>query len=165
MSFISEQFVETANGASNYFKPQKGKSNKVRVLSDTPLYGFVHWTTDRRPVRWPYDGPRPSADFDPNERAKKFLAMVAWNYETESVQVWEVTQSSIINALHEISRDADFGHPVNYDLKITRQGEGLETTYQLFPVASPLTPELEDTMKTHGVLLEALFHGEDPFAS
>lgn len=163
MSFISEQFVETASGSSNYFRPVKGKSNKVRILSPEPLTGFVQWTADSKPVRWAYDANRPDAVWEDGSRPKKFLAVVVWNYETESVQVWEIVQASIIAALHEITKDEDFGHPNNYDLKITRQGEGLETTYQLFPVSSPLTPELETAMKTHGVILEALFHGEDPF--
>ena len=91
--------------------------------------------------------------------------MAVWNYETQSVQVWEIRQLTIINALHEISKDSDFGHPTNYDLKVTKQGEKLDTTYQLFPIPSQMTPELQQHMEHNGVVLEALFHGENPFGN
>lgn len=163
MSFISESFVESAASAGTYFRPEKGKPNKVRILSEWPLVGLYQWTADGKPVRWPHDQPRPEGVWEEGSRPKKFLAVVVFNYDTNSVQVWEVRQVSIINALHEITKDPDFGHPTNYDLKVTRQGDGLDTTYQLFPIPSPLTPELQQLMQSHGVVLEALLHGENPF--
>lgn len=163
MSFIEDNFVQGATSASNYFRPEKGEPNKVRILSQAPVVGLYQWTADGKPIRWAYDAEKPAHEYEEGSRPRKFLAVVVWNYATESVQVWEVRQVSIINALHEITRDPDFGHPTNYDLKVTKQGEKLDTTYQLFPIPSPLTPELQHLMEAHGVLLEALLHGENPF--
>ena len=92
------------------------------------------------------------------------MACAVWNYETESVQVWEITQKSIMDALATITNDPDFGHPNNFDLKITRTGEGLDTQYGVIPISSPLDPNLEPLLANPGVNLEALFKGEDPFA-
>ena len=77
-------------------------------------------------MRWSYGMNKPEAVYQEGTRPRKFLACAVWNYATESVQLWEITQSSVINSLDDITRDADYGHPNRYDLKISRTGEGLE---------------------------------------
>ena len=164
MSFINTEFLASGNNAGSYFKPVKGSNNKVRILSDKPLHGFVQWTEDNRPMRWSYGMNKPEAVYQEGTRPRKFLACAVWNYATESVQLWEITQSSVINSLDDITRDADYGHPNRYDLKISRTGEGLETQYRLIPHAANMSEEVEAAMQNPGVNLEALLNGEDPFA-
>ncbi len=164
MSFINEAFLESGTTESRYFRPVKNKPNKVRILSERPTLGYLQWTEDGKPVRWPYNGSKPQANYQAESKPRKFMACAVWNYDAETVQVWEITQKSIMDALAAITNDSDFGHPNNFDLKITRTGEGLETQYGVIPISTPLDSNLEPLLANPGVNLEALFEGEDPFA-
>ena len=164
MSFISDEFIQSSSNVGSYFKPKKGVNNKVRILSERPTLGYQQWTEDGKPVRWPYNGSKPQANYQAESKPRKFMACAVWNYDAETVQVWEITQKSIMDALAAITNDSDFGHPNNFDLKITRTGEGLETQYGVIPISTPLDPNLEPLLANPGVNLEALFEGEDPFA-
>jgi hypothetical protein len=163
MTFIDDSFVADNGNAGSYFKPREGQNNKVRILSEKPILGYVQWTNDNKPMRWKFGENKPEADYQEG-RPRKFLAVVVWNYQDECVQVWEITQKTLIDALNEITRDSDFGHPNNYDLKITRIGKDINTQYQLMPLSAPLLEHVEAALQNPIVNLDALFNGEDPFA-
>lgn len=162
MSFIPENFNQSEEAA--YFKPLKGKQNRVRILSDKPLVGFVQWTEENRPVRWELDQERPEALYKAETKPRSFLAVVVWNYEAGQVQVWEITQRTIQDTLVQLTKDPDFGHPINYDLKISRKGEGLETTYSMVPISTELSEDVQDAIENNTVNLRALLTGDNPFA-
>ena len=64
-----------------------------------------------------------------------------------------------------LAKDEDWGDPRKYDLKIVRNGEGLETSYAMTP--SPhkkLAAEIIEAFKNTTVDMSALYRGEDPFA-
>lgn len=161
MSFIPENFNQGEEAA--YFKAKKGTS-RVRIISDKPLVGHVQWTTENRPVRWELGVDRPEADWQEGSKPRSFLAVVVWNYDDSQVQVWEITQRTLQDALVQLTKDPDFGHPINYDLKITRKGEGLDTTYTMVPIATPLSEEVQEAIENASVNLSALLTGENPFA-
>ena len=53
---------------------------------------------------------------------------------------------------------------MNYDLKITRSGEELNTTYAVVPAPhSPIPKEAKQAFDSTPINLEALFEGKDPF--
>lgn len=162
MSWLPDNFNEPQAGS--YFKPLKGKQNRVRIISDKPLLGHVQWTEDNKPVRWKLHDTRPEADFRADTKPKLFIACAVWNYEERAVQVWEITQRSLQESLHLLTKDKDFGPPINYDLKITRKGDGLETTYSMVPMPGDMNDDVENAIAELRVNLEALLHGEDPFA-
>ena len=162
MNFIPENFNQSQEGA--YFKPMKGKQNRVRIISNAGLFGYVQWTEDNRPVRWLTESPRPDAEYKADTKPRSFIACAVWNYEAKQIQVWEITQRTIQDTLQQLTNDADFGHPINYDLKITRKGEGLETTYSMVPMSTPLSEEVQDAIENNTVNLEALLTGDNPFA-
>jgi hypothetical protein len=165
MSFIPEGFASSETDAkTRYFKPTKNETSKIRIVCENPIAGFVQWTKENKPVRWDRDAQPPTKDWRPDERPRKFLGVVIWNYETESLQIWEITQRTIIDVLDNLSKDEDFGHPGNYDLKITRRGEGLETTYQTQAVKTEFPSVAMKEMESTPIILEALFDGTDPFA-
>lgn len=151
---------------SSYFRPEKNKPNRVRILSDAPLVGYVRWTDDKRPVRWSYKDKAPEASWDPEGNARSFFAVAVWNYDTEQVQVWEITQRSLQESLEQLTLDPDFGHPINYDLKIVRSGEGLETKYQMMPISCEMKEPVQEALTNLESIvdLSALLRGEDPFA-
>lgn len=164
MSFISDEFASANNNAGSYFKPAKDKTSKVRILSEKGLEGYVLWTEDNKPVRWHWKDSKPEANYREGDKPRKFLAVAVWNYDDQCVQVWEITQKSVFDALHEITKEPDFGHPNTFDIRITRKGEGLETKYTVIPVPGPIVPDVEKAMATLSVNLDALLNGEDPFA-
>jgi hypothetical protein len=164
MSFISEAFAASNNNAGSYFKPAKDSTSKVRIVSEKGLEGYVCWTEDNKPVRWHWRDNKPEANYREGDKPRKFLAVAVWNYNERCVQVWEITQKSVFDALFEITKDPDFGHPSTFDIKITRKGEGLETKYNVMPVPGPIVPDVEAAMQTLSCNLEALLTNDDPFA-
>ena len=149
---------EAPTGQSNYMKLHQGE-NRFRVLS-RPIMGLLAWK-DKTPHRFHTTG-EVSGDFEGTP--KHFWAFAVWNVKDESVQVLEITQSSIQNAITNLSRDPDWGSPFEYDIKIIRKGEGLETEYSIQPAPkSPVTAVAKQALIKKPVNLEALYTGDDPF--
>lgn len=154
---------------SNYMKFQKG-DNKFRVLS-TAIVGWEYWNKDNKPVRtreYPEKYPTEDARIDTDGRAsecKHFIAMVVWNYTAEKVQILEITQKKIQRALSSYAMDEDMGDIQDYDIKVTKTGEGLKTEYEVRPLqAKPLDPKIKQTYEEMDTIrLEELYRGGDPF--
>ena len=90
--------------------------------------------------------------------------MLVWNYSEECLQVLELTQSKLRQELLTLARDEEWGDPRTYDLKIVRNGEGLETTYAMQPSPKKKrSDEINDAVKSTAVDMSALYRGEDPF--
>lgn len=164
MNFIPDG-VEIPTGG-RYTKLVSGETTKLRIVSETITEGNVGWTTEPKPIRWRKSEVMPTrVDWKPEDKAKYFWAVTVYNYETKQIEIWEITQKSIMNALKSISIDEDYGHPNGYDVKVTREGKGLDTTYSLLP--SPKKALSEDVQMALSACLpdiEKLFTGDDPFA-
>lgn len=165
MGVIPDNF--NPNPASGYMKFTPG-ANKFRVL-EPGITGQVWWIEEdgkRKPMRRK-DGDKISpSELDADSTIKPFLALVVYNYADNAVQVLEITQKGILNALTNLEKDEDWGDLREYDIKITRTGEGFDTEYQV--TASPKKELSQDVAETHlatKVNLEALYEGADPFAS
>lgn len=146
-------------GNSSYFRIQKGE-NKFRVLSK-PILGYLDWK-DKKPLRFTMKN-KPSP-IDPLKPIKHFWAMVVFDYADQKIKVAEFTQSSIQKAIADLAKDADWGSPFEYDIKINRKGEGMETEYSVNPIPhKPISREAKEAFKNTPVNLNALFDGKDPF--
>ena len=65
-------------------------------------------------------------------KIKQALAFWVWNYETSSIQLFQATQTSILETLASLFSDEDVAaDPGAWDLELTRNGQGLDTRYQL----------------------------------
>ena len=87
-----------------------------------------------------------------------------WNYEANAVQIWQINQRTIQEAIMNLINDSDWGDPREYDLKITRTGDALETKYTVSPKPKKeyqRPPNL--SMILMSIKLEKLITGEDPF--
>lgn len=92
--------------------------------------------------------------------------MVVWNPTTESVQILEITQSTIQKAIQTLTKDADWGAPFNYDIKVNKKGQKTDTEYQVNPAPKkPLGDAVYKVIREKKVCLNALFTGADPFNS
>ena len=148
--------------ASNYLRFQDGV-NKFRIL-DSAVVGFEYFTSDNKPIRSrePFEE---TPNLKKDGKVKAFWAFPVWNYQTESVQILEITQKTIMNALKSLIDNEAWGSPVGkYNIVVVRKGEGLDTEYSVMP--EPHSETLDDILsayKDKPANLDALFDNEDPF--
>lgn len=151
---------EQPNSGGGYMKFQKGE-NRFRFIS-SPITGWEWWTDgpegEREVWRRPMGEGKPESKLQP----KHFWAAVVYDYQAKTVKILEITQKSIQTTILALNADPDWGNPKEYDLCVTKTGEGLETEYLVTPKPKSPIPEsaIEAAQK---IKLEALFSGDDPF--
>jgi len=157
---------EPPAGGGQYIKLQNGE-NKIRIMSSA-ITGYIYWTKEDKPVRSPeYPAHTPNIKTDENGKTKiqHFWAFVVWDYAGEgAIKIMEVTQAGIRDSLLNLVNDTDWGDPKNYDIKITKTGQKLETRYQVSPVPHREAPANAVTEYLGmNINLNALYSGGDPF--
>jgi hypothetical protein len=169
MSFLPSNYEVPTE--SNYMKLEKGK-NKFRILGSA-VVGNEYWKTvdgSRRPIRKRLGESIPASDIEINprsgelEKVKHFWAFPVWNYQANKVQILELTQKTVMKAVTGLVENEDWGDPKDYDLTVSRDGDGLDTEYTVAP--SPhkqVAVEVTESLKQATINLDALFEGEDPF--
>ena len=172
--FTPDKFAESQVG--NYMKFEDGQ-NRIRIL-EKPITGYVYWEDAEgnlvpknemagkggKPVRvksW-------EELFSAQRKAMKgFAAMVVWNYKAEKVQILEVKQVGIMNALEALSLSKSWGDVTSFDIVITKTRTGINPTdveYSVMPEPKePVSKEIKEAYKEAHIDLEALYRGEDPF--
>lgn len=161
MNFLPSNY-EIPKSPSSYMRMQDGV-NRIRILSSA-IVGYEYFNKDNKPVR-SREVIEDPADIKQGGKVKPFWAFAVWNYQTKSVQILELTQKSIMSAL-KIKIDNRKGDAKGNDFIITRQGEGLDTEYDVdVAEAEPINPEIEAAYKAKPIKLEALYDGSDPFAT
>jgi len=167
MGFLPQDYkLPTSDGG--YMKLEKGE-NKFRVLSNA-VVGWEGWK-DRKPQRFPMDQkPQNLEVFDKDQNGKPslrhFWAFIVWNYNEKAVQILQITQKSVQQAIENLVLDEDWGEPTEYDLKVIRKGDGKDTEYQVTPSnKGPVKPEIKEQFEKAGIDLSKLFEGSTPFAA
>lgn len=162
-----------------------GDGLRVRVLVD-PIVGTEYWIT------------QPNGDKDKVKRVhykkespfyqnvdigtvainqygslsmRHWWGFVVYNYESKTVQVWNMCQKTIQQGLQKLERSADWGDFKGYDVEIELGEDGKKYTVTPSP-KSQLTDEELVVAKTEAskINLEALYateehpNGGDPFA-
>ena len=163
---------EVDSGNGRYINPGKIDGEiRLRLFGDG-ITGYELWVTENgkdKPMRWEskpselpsnvkvYDGGRES-------QLKRFVAVVAWDYEAEEFKVLGMTQKTLISALMGLIADDDWGDPSGYDIKISKTGTNLTSEYFLKPVPKKaVTKELKEGFADLACDLSKMFDGEDPF--
>lgn len=157
---------------SNYMKLLEGV-NTFRFLSK-PIMGMEFWTTQpdgkRVPNRRRMGEPIKTSECEISpltgklENPQHFWAMVVWNYKAKQVQILELKQKTVLEAIKGYIDNPKWGSPTEYDINITKSGTGKETKY--LTDHDPKEEIDKDILKQYKDLkinLEALFDGEDPF--
>lgn len=166
--FLPKDYKVPVTGG-NYMKLQDG-NNEFRILS-TALIGFGYWNTDNKPVRsttmWESVPEDIKLDIKGNPTSiKHFWAFTVWNYASKSIQILEITQSTIQGAIEALVRNPKWGNPKDYDISVTRKGSGLETEYSVVPnPKQEIEADILAQFKEKNPNLEALLSGQDPFGS
>lgn len=104
-------------------------------------------------------------------RLKTALAFFVFNYSTNSIQVFQASQVSILETLAALFSDEDVSSdPGAWDFELLRTGTGMDTRYQIVlkpgkrkgTVKAEVDAAWEECLK-EGANLSALLSGGDPF--
>ncbi len=155
--------VEHTDTSKPYWRlsQMKDGENKIRVVM-RPICGWVEWV-NKKPIRTKASSIPPKAT-DPKLPPKPFWALYVWDYARESLFILDITQRGIQKDLIVLAKDPEWGALTNYDLKINKEGTGMESKYRLNPVPpKPMSKKIEQALKDFPVRLEALFEGGDPW--
>ena len=94
-----------------------------------------------------------------------------FNHDTEKVQVFEWTQSTITEALDKISQMEDYADCMTeIDLVLSREGQGVDTRYSVNAAprrknTSAKIKKAWDEAQDNGFDIEKLIGGGNPFES
>lgn len=113
--------------------------NRFRVL-DKAVLGYEYWVdivdadgkAQRKPKRVKMDTQIDIGEVGDNG-IKHFWAMPVYNLDTKSIQILVITQKGIQKAIKALVDNKKWGSPENYNLVISRVGEGLDTEYTITP--------------------------------
>jgi len=172
MSFLPEgEQIPASNG--KYTKFVEGE-NRFRVLSSA-ITGWELWV-EGKPVRR-----KDKSEFTTDQLAKAdinkftgmkkvpqyFWAFLIWNYQTEQVEILEVPQVTIMRGIEDYLKDADYGNdPKEYDLIVIRDESGEKVEYRVKAKPPKAMDEgIKEFAKDMKINLNALYKGEDPFAT
>lgn len=168
---ILPEGYKTPSNGGNYMKTEIG-DNEFRALSK-PIMGWMYWNNNRKPVRInsapdkrPFVDPSLIQEDKKGKRDLKFFwCFVVYNYKTSSIQILEITQSSIQKGIEGFLKSPKWGSYYGYDINIKKLVEGDRTSYQILTnPPSPVSEEIKKAYKDKGKInLEALYQGADPF--
>ena len=158
MEFLPKNY-EAPKTEGNYFKFKKG-ANTFRILSPA-IVGYEYWTADKKPIRSPEPWDERPDDMKEGGTVKYFMACVVYNYEAKKVQILEITQKTVREAIEALAMNKKWGDPSKYDIVVEAKGDGMEREYSVFPEPHSEAPKAEYSQ----INLNALFKGEDPFNS
>lgn len=177
--FLPDGYKEPT--ASNYMRLVDG-DNTFRVLS-SPIMGWEYWKVVvgddgkevRKPVRKKQGEDLPQNELEINAEGdlvmpKFFWALVVYNFGDQKIQILEITQKGIRQAIEALARNKKWGNPRDYNILITRTGTGFDTEYMVNPEPKePIDPEIVKKYEAMKINLEALYstpeypYGGDPF--
>jgi len=162
--FLPERYKVPQN-SSKYLRFVVGE-NRFRILA-SPVIGWEAWVVEDgkdKPVRFRInDKPSDLRGFK-NERLAHFWAMPVWNVKEETIQILEITQSGIQGKIENLVADDDWGSPLNYDLKVIRTGEKLDTEYEVNPAPkSEPSNKARELFASTKINLDKLFTNDNPF--
>ena len=81
------------------------------------------------------------------EKPKHFWQLPV--YSASSVKVLDITQSTVQKQLTELDRNSEWGNLRDYDVIVTKNGDGMDTTYTVTPCPkAPLNKEAEKMFKS-----------------
>lgn len=169
---------EAASGSTNaglFIKLNPGE-NKFRILGLRLMYQT--WSADGKPIRYraiasgkmqkpkalPFNG-RAESKFGP-EKWKHVWYCLVWSYADQELKVLEIPQSTVQKQLTNLDADDDWGDLSNYDVKIVRTGEKMETEYNVIGIPpKPINKTIKEALETASINMDAIVYNcypDDP---
>lgn len=168
-NFLPDGYAPPAT-QSDYFKPSKSRETRLRIISSQPMMGMVAWNTGddgrRAPVRRAMGREFEPDEYDANGTPKHFWAVAIYNYTVGRIQVWEITQATIMEQIKDLQATPEYGHPNRYDIIVRTKGQDLNTEYTVIGVppmrVNPVVIDAWNAVKPTFDLTR-LWTGGDPF--
>jgi len=154
--------------SSDYLKIKENEKHRIRIMGTskdpaTFIQGWEVWGDDNKPHRMPYvlnqPCPKELREIDRDGKPRLFWMFTVWHVDDEKPMVFEVTQTTIKNAILAYAKNPAWGDPSHYVLEIGRTGTALETVYTVIaepPVEAPakiILDEMKDSMIDLRVIL------------
>jgi hypothetical protein len=178
-----------AGSAGGYLNPSKiasGSSVRFALLSEEPLEMFEVWGEDAAGKAKPFrflEEPSPDdiaiemgTDYTRRmnregtsyEPVKFIISLPVYNFDNEAVEVFTISQKSLIREIDSISQTDDYEDLLATDFTLSREGNGIETRYKLLPVprkkgADARIAEAWQSAQADGFDLTRLAEGGNPF--
>jgi len=128
-----------SSGESSFMKFQKGE-NRFRIL-EKPVLGYLYWQDDKTPVRI-----KEASEAPAGEKPKHFWQLPVYN--DGNVKVLDISQSTVQKQLTDLDRNSEWGNLSEYDVIVTKSGDGMDTTYTVTPCPkAPLAEEVNNLFK------------------
>lgn len=126
---------EVPKVAGDFINLEKGE-NVFRIMA-RPTMGYEFWTEDNKPHR-SYDYPETlPEDAKKNKQGEIIKPKHIWSVpvlvDGKDFKILSITQKTVQESIVSLSKDEDWGNPTQYDLKVVRDGDGLETKYTISP--------------------------------
>ena len=148
----------------------KNGDTKLRILTK-PTIWWEYFDENNKPHRQiePF---KETPNIQEWRKQKQFRATCVWNYDENRLEIWEITQAKIKEALFNLNADPDFWDLKWYDIKINKTGEKLDTVYQVKPLSkAEFKPSdmgdyknvKEITLRAMSINVDALLSWWDPF--
>lgn len=160
MSFLPPNY-ERPKQVGRFIKLEKGTTS-LRILSE-PTFGYKYWNTQGEVVHlkeMPKELPNDIAeDMGGRKRIVYFWHMLVWSYESNSIKEFTLDKATVQDQIIELHKDSEWGDPRGYDIKIKREGDGIETTYSVIPSPNKkdITQEMKDAIGEYEYNPEKLF--------
>ena len=161
-NFLPENYELPKTNSGKYTKFENGVT-RLRILSSC-LVGWEYFDINKKVHRQRTRFVE-TPGIEEGRFQKEFWAFVVYNRNTEQIEICQVTQKGLKEAILTLCRDEDYGDPKNrYDIKITKTGEKLETSYQVNPgLPSATEKEILEEYEKANIVLEALLEWKNPF--
>lgn len=160
-----------SDSAGKYMRFEQG-NNKFRALTSA-IVGFEYWLDKSGKLvlagEMAGEGGKPMRVKTMSElsgkpeqyEAKEFWAFIVYNFQTKQIEILQIKQRSIMAGIQALTKNEDWGSPLDYNITVHREGSGLDTVYTVTP--SPKTELDVDVSDIKNIDLTALYRGEDPF--
>lgn len=162
-NFLPDGYEQPESTSGSYFKPTEQKT-KVRVMSSAIVWR-VDWNKSGKKPKPIRTRKKPETSLDPSRPAKHFRAFVIRNYSKQDLQIWEITQKSIMDQFSTLI-NWEWWDPHWYDLIVRKEWQSLDTVYYLSTTPQaikPVKPEITEKRLNTKIDLDELYSWWDPF--
>jgi len=157
-SFLPRGY-ELPKPTSAYVTLEEG-DNRLRILSNAAI-GWEAWIDG---VAHRIEGEENKFDDDSVDmgdygpKLYHFWAFLVWNADLKKVQIWQVSQRSILSGLWNLLQQEEWGDPRNYGLIVTKTVTKKKTEYKVVGVPpKPLSEDIKAALASTTLSLDKVF--------
>lgn len=131
MGLLEPTYDVPGGGESTFMKFQKGE-NRFRILAASVM-GYQYWQEDKLCVRI-----KTASEAPTGEKPKHFWQVPVWCDGV--VKILDITQKTVQRDLQNLDNNSEWGNLLGYDVIVSRNGDGMDTTYTTTPCPKSALP-------------------------